>query len=264
MSGNHAAIARWRRKQALGRTWAAQAGHAGGSEAVEGRPAVARRIPQGAAGGTAAAVITNKPRASRISMRLYAKGRKAGTGKEIQDGSDYQKLEQEEIKRLNRKIPEFRPRRHRHREGAGGRRRQEARAGLRRRGDRQAQPGPQFQLHRAQDLQRRRRGAHVPDLFARGRLHRGEAQGRRAPRQALLPARPHRARRRASGEARERSRAARCCRRRKRAKPKRRSNCLRRAKRQRAPEGALCAFLRSVSARRTCRSPRRGPNPCRA
>ena len=38
--------------------------------------------------------------------------------------------------------------------------------------------------------QRRRRGAHVPDLFAADRLDRGQAPRRRAPRQALLPARP--------------------------------------------------------------------------
>ena len=38
--------------------------------------------------------------------------------------------------------------------------------------------------------ERRRRRAHVPDLLAADRLDRGQAQGRRAPREALLPARP--------------------------------------------------------------------------
>ena len=38
--------------------------------------------------------------------------------------------------------------------------------------------------------QRRGRGAHVPDLLAADRVDRGQAQGRRAAREALLPARP--------------------------------------------------------------------------
>ena len=65
-----------------------------------------------------------------------------------------QTLEQEEIARLNKEIPDFNP-------GdtvivsvnvvEGSR---QARAGLRRCGDRQAQPWPQQRLHCAQDLQR--------------------------------------------------------------------------------------------------------------
>ena len=97
-------------------------------------------------------------------------------------------LEQEEIARLNKTIPPFAP-------GdtvivsvnvvEGTRKRA---AGLRRRRHRQAQPRPEQQLHRAQDLQRRRRRAHLPALQPADRRHRGQAPRRRAPRQAVLPA----------------------------------------------------------------------------
>ena len=56
--------------------------------------------------------------------------------------------------------------------------------------------------------QRRRRGAHVPDVFAAARLDRGQAQGRRAPRQALLPARSLRASRRGSAKSSTHARTA--------------------------------------------------------
>ena len=57
---------------------------------------------------------------------------------------------------------------------------------------------PELQLHRAQDLLRRGRRARVPAVLARARRDRGGAPRRGAPRQALLPARPHAASRRAS------------------------------------------------------------------
>ena len=58
-------------------------------------------------------------------------------------------------------------RRHRGGAGQGGRRRPRARAGLRRRRHRAQQPRLQLLLHGAQDLARRGRGAHVPDLQPR-------------------------------------------------------------------------------------------------
>ena len=100
-----------------------------------------------------------------------------------------QTLEQEEIARLGKTIPDVRPRRHGDRQRQRRRRHPQARAGLRRRRDRQAQPRPELELHRAQDLQRRRRRAHVPDLQPADRLDRSQAPRRRAPRQAVLPAR---------------------------------------------------------------------------
>lgn len=56
-----------------------------------------------------------------------------------------------------------------------------AAADLRRRGHRPPQPRPQLLLHRAQDLLRRGRGAHVPALLAAGRIDPGRAPRRRAP-----------------------------------------------------------------------------------
>ena len=43
-------------------------------------------------------------------------------------------------------------------------------------------------FHRAQDILRRRRGTHLPAAQPVGGKDRGQAQGRRAQRQALLPA----------------------------------------------------------------------------
>ena len=107
-------------------------------------------------------------------------------------------LEQEEIARLEQDGAGFRAGRHRHRQRQRRRRHPQARAGLRRRRHRQAQPRAELQLHRAQDLERRRRGAHVPALQPADRVDRGQAPRRRAPRQAVLPARPLAASRRAS------------------------------------------------------------------
>src|SRR3954469_5479456 len=84
----------------------------------------------------------------------------------------------------------FLARRYRHRQRERGGRRKKARAGVRGHGNCEAQSRPQLFLHRAQDLLRRGRGAHVPDLLAAHSLRRGEAQRRSAPRQALLPAQP--------------------------------------------------------------------------
>ena len=53
---------------------------------------------------------------------------------------------------------------------------------------RQAQPGPQLILHRAQGVPRRRRGAHLPGPQPDDRIHRGQAPRRCAQGQALLPA----------------------------------------------------------------------------
>ena len=66
------------------------------------------------------------------------------------------------------------------------------RAGLR--GRRDQAPGPRRarDLHRAQAVLRRRRRAHVPGALAEDRAHRAGRARRRAPRQALLPARPRR------------------------------------------------------------------------
>ena len=99
-------------------------------------------------------------------------------------------LEQEEIARLGKTIPEFAP-------GdtvivnvsvvEGERKRVQAYEGV---VIAKRNRGLNSGVHRAQDLERRRRRAHVPDVFAADRVDRGEAQGRRAPRQALLPARP--------------------------------------------------------------------------
>ena len=63
-----------------------------------------------------------------------------------------QKLEQEEIARLGKNIPDFAPGDTVDRQRERRRRRAQARAGLRRRGDRQAQPRPELLVHRAQDL----------------------------------------------------------------------------------------------------------------
>ena len=65
--------------------------------------------------------------------------------------------------------PRVRAGRHRDRQRQRRRRRAQARPGLRRRRHRQAQPRPQLVVHRAQDLERRRRRADVPDLFAADR-----------------------------------------------------------------------------------------------
>ena len=68
LSGNHASIARWRRKQALGRTW------------QRGRSSSTRRSSRGKTGSCWKSIVANndKPRAPG-SGRLCAKGRKAGT-----------------------------------------------------------------------------------------------------------------------------------------------------------------------------------------
>src|SRR5258708_7093866 len=78
----------------------------------------------------------------------------------------------------------------RHGDGKRGRRRGRAqeRAGLGGRGDRQEEPRHQFLVHRAQSVFGRGRRAHLTDLFPADRLDRAEAQGRRAPCQALLHA----------------------------------------------------------------------------
>src|SRR5712671_3303234 len=78
--------------------------------------------------------------------------------------------------------------RHGDRQRRRRRRRAQARAGLRGRGDRQEEPRHQFLVHRAQSVFGRGRRAHLPDLFPADRLDRAEAQGRRAPCQALLHA----------------------------------------------------------------------------
>src|SRR5216684_5128029 len=78
--------------------------------------------------------------------------------------------------------------RHGNRQRRRRRRRAQARPGLRGRGDRQEEPRHQFLVHRAQGVLGRGRRAHLPDLFPADRLDRAQAQGRRAPRQALLHA----------------------------------------------------------------------------
>ena len=98
-------------------------------------------------------------------------------------------LEKEEIARLGKTIPAFAP-------GdtvivnvsvvEGERKRVQAYEGV---VIAKAQSRAQFVVRRAQDLERRRRRAHVPDVLAADRGHRGQAPRRRAPRQALLPAR---------------------------------------------------------------------------
>src|SRR6185437_3130631 len=75
------------------------------------------------------------------------------------------------------------------RAGEGGRGRPRARAGLRGRGDRAQQPRPQFLVHRAQDLSRRGRRAHLPDPQPGDQRDHHQAPRQRATCQALLPAR---------------------------------------------------------------------------
>ena len=101
-------------------------------------------------------------------------------------------LEKEEIERLGKKIPVFAP-------GdtvivnvsvvEGERKRVQAYEGVviakRNRG-----LNSSFVV--AQDLERRRRRADVPDVLAADRRHRGQAQGRCPPREALLPPRSFR------------------------------------------------------------------------
>ena len=75
---------------------------------------------------------------------------------------------------------------------------------VRRRLHRPRQQGREFELHRPQDFVRRRRRARLPALLAGDRFDRGRPPRRRAPRQALLSARPPRqigAHRRASRSA---------------------------------------------------------------
>ena len=94
--------------------------------------------------------------------------------------------------------PGFRTRRHRAGQRQGGRRRQEPRAGLRGRLHRPCRPRHPPELHRPQDLLRRRCRARVPALLADDQLDQGRAPRQGAPRQAVLSARsarqegPHR------------------------------------------------------------------------
>ena len=72
LSGNHAAIARWRRKQALGRTWERRPDLLDEAELSRGRPrSCSRSIVR------AAAQQQNKPRASatRSALRERPEGR---------------------------------------------------------------------------------------------------------------------------------------------------------------------------------------------
>ena len=98
-------------------------------------------------------------------------------------------LEREEIARLNKTIPDFAP-------GdtvivnvnvvEGERKRVQAYEGV---VIAKRNRGLNFGVHRPQDFERRRRRAHVPDVFAADRVDRSEAQGRRPPRETLLFAR---------------------------------------------------------------------------
>ena len=88
--------------------------------------------------------------------------------------------------------PRFRARRHAARERQGDRRQPRARAGLRGRVHRAQERRHELVVHGAQDLLRRGRRARLPAVSPAHRLDRGRAPRRRAPRQALLPARPHR------------------------------------------------------------------------
>src|ERR1700692_3175015 len=76
------------------------------AEAFEGRPPVARGISSRAAGAGAAATINRMQPLS--DGRLCVKGQTAGIERTFKMDL-IQKLEQEEIKRLNRNIPEFVP-----------------------------------------------------------------------------------------------------------------------------------------------------------
>ena len=88
-----------------------------------------------------------------------------------------QQLEQEEIARLGKTIPDFAP-------GdtvivnvnvvEGERKRVQAYEGV---VIGKTQPRPQFRLHGAQDILGRGRRADLPDLFSADRQYRGEAQG---------------------------------------------------------------------------------------
>ena len=168
LSGHHAQIERWRREQRLALTRAsagpdliAAARAAGRPRAPPTRPS----WPQPASYNHGLSdPLPGRPMPLRCAPRSktfsVARARShAGTPMNL-----IQTLEQEEIARLGKTIPDVRPRRHRHRQRQRRRRHPQARAGLRRRRDRQAQPRPEQRLHRAQDLQRRRRRAHVPDL----------------------------------------------------------------------------------------------------
>ena len=103
-----------------------------------------------------------------------------------------QQFEAEQIARLTRdpRRAGLRARRHAARRGEGGRGRAHPHPGLRGRLHRALQQGAEQQLHRAQDQLWRGRGARVPALLADDRGDRGGAPRRRAPRQAVLPARP--------------------------------------------------------------------------
>ena len=188
--------ARWRLMQSLGRT----IGSAPRSAAGRGRY---RSEEAALLAALRAARCRNGSRSTRRGRRRAARTKRAHQGSpcaarqanahptgRTSGMNIIETLEKEEIARLGQDDSRVRAGRHRHRQRERRRRRAQARAGLRRRRHREAQPRPQFVVHRAQDLERRRRGAHVPDLFAAARLDRGQAQGRCAPRQALLPARP--------------------------------------------------------------------------
>ena len=122
-------------------------------------------------------------------------------------------------------------------------------------------------LHRPQAVVRRGRGAHVPGALAEDRAHRGSRPRRRAPRQALLPARPRgprrpRARAPLDGPGRGGLRGRRDAARRGAARPARRSwREARAAGRRRGSRGAEGEAAEARSARRSeaRRSPRTRP-----
>ena len=200
LSGHHAAIRRWRLKQALGRTWRAAARSCWRERALtkEEQALLAEyqrerrgsRSSSEARRATAASARHNqKSRASGGALRC-AQGHGPSNRNGERSMNIIETLEQEEIARLGKTIPDFAP-------GdtvivnvsvvEGERKRVQAYEGVviakRNRG-----LNSSFVVRKISSGEGVERTFQT--VFAAAREHRGQAQGRRAPREALLPARP--------------------------------------------------------------------------